>query len=733
MQNEFQEFIAACEDLGIGLDINEMSGSDKYKVGTVWNNVKEFLTSYNFVTPDKVGSLENIAEPTSLLNNTVSLVEIGPKAIEDLVESCKISRDYVAPAVEAVALSLTKYCSSNIIAEHFGGKDVSVEAVGNMSFKKLNSIYSDGQLANLYPSVNASMESFGARIDNTLIDAKIAISITILKFHKSIMPRLLPNRPTTSNVVMYEVDRFEVYDLTNAGKDTAQERYKAADRIPFIDLYRDPSPANMSSKPVIVKEANDTVDDFVLQDEYLYTGKTANLFDLSMDAGVIGYDHVDYTDLISEGGKLENLVLEITRAADSEVELIPIAVAERPGSRFVMSPNASDAADRFCALDFVTTLANDAALLAGTVSDIMDDFDPNHVIKLELNSQGKLNLRTSYMNVLGSNSASIITLDGTPVLAPMETLFDDLTFKIVAYKPKATFSEENIRKTTKAMRVLTKPHGYEIPGTTNVIVQHSLIQPRPEKTINALSNLMRVGNDDRGVTIILDAINNVYNRLQQEAVTPDMPYDQKAMNDFVAGHKSLPYIYMDTIDIGAEVANMRSAEALGDVRGLAEKKLLEVMTMLFNNSFYVQALDPGDRPVFKVLTSGYILDALLNVPYYHSALDQSPAEKAGNDTVEYRRMLPNGTELQIITTNFESFTDKILMVPSLPGKPNSELNFGQLIDKGSLVVSITPIVNNAGFKEIIANSREFALTTNPLCAYLTINNLSAIFNGMGGL
>jgi len=737
MKNEFNEFLTACEDLGLGLDIDEMSNSDKYKVGNVWSNVKEFLSTYNLIQPNKVASFEDISEPTCVLNSAVNIVEIGPKVIEDLVESCNISKNYIPDATKAVALCISKYSSQNVIAEHFSSKEMSVENLSATNFKQLNSIYSDVALEGMFDTKNAAIESFGVSIDNNLLDAKLAIAITILKFHKSIMPRLMPNKPVTSNVVMYEVDHFEMYDLSKAGAETAQERYKNNSRVPFLDLYINPSPANTAPKPVIVKNANDTSGDFVddVNDGYLYVSKNANLFDLSMDTGVIGYDHVDYTDLIGEGAKLDTLVLKANYDdGDGTVyeEYIPLKVIDRAGARFVMSPNTNEAADRLCSLDFVTNFDNETPMMNGVDSEIMSLFNDNVIIVFEINAQGKLNLRTSYVNVMASLKTSIQTTDGTSLNSVDEDNYNFTTFAIESYKIDATFSEENIRKTTKAMRILTRPIGYEIPGTANTVVQHSIVQSRPEKTINALSNLMRIGNDDRGINIIIDAIQNVYNRIQQEKNDITMVYDQKVMNDFVAGHKVMPFIYQDTIAIDSTVNVMRSAEALSDVRGFFEKKLLEIITLMHNNSLFVQALAPGIRPTFKVLTSGYILDSVLNVPYYHTALDQSPAEKQGDDVVEYKRILPNGTELQIITTNFDSIADKLIIVPHIPGKPDSELNFGHVLDRGTLVVNFTPVINNAGFKEIVANAREFPIILNPLCAYITVTGISNIYTGIKG-
>lgn len=737
-KESFKNFLAACENLGIEIDDSRLDSNSKYLVGKVWNNVVNFLDTFNLVDPNRSkGSLESLDNYTHVLNDVVTVDSIGPQEILNLVEECRIPQQYRMDAVKAVGACIMKYQDQDILASHFGGKDSALESLGDVNFKSLDTYFDSGFLKNGYyvGDASAALESFGASIDKTLLDARVAIAITILKFHKGIMPRLLPNRPIDSNVVLYTVDRAEVYDLAASQSNSATERYKGTHRVPFVDLYRDPSPANTETKPVVVKAANDSAGTYVFQDGILKAGVTANLFDLSLDSNTIGYSHVDYTDLISEGARVKTVIVEVkdTSAIPAVSEYIPVDVYERPGSRFVMIPNASDAADRVCNIEMATKFVNGTVKLNGVASSILNVLDANHYIAIDLNIQGKINLRTSYASLMGSVVAALKTADGTAPVAAIQSAFDNLEFSVVAWEPDCKFSEENLRKTTKALRILTKPIAFEIPGSANWVVKHSLTQPRPEATINALSNAMRVGNDDRGIKTILNAMDRVYNRIVAEASQPDIPYEQRAMNDFVSGHKVVPYIYKGTIDIDDEVKVMRSAEALSDVRGLVEKKLLEVLTILYNMSFFVQALDPGQRPVFKVLTSGYVLDSILNVPYYHTALDQSAAEKAGDDIIEYRRILPNGTELQVVTTTFDYFTNKILMVPFIPGAPESDLNFGHLWDRGVFVVQTTPFVNNAGFKEIVANSREFPFITTPVGALLEVSGVSKIYENISTL
>lgn len=723
------DFLSELEEVGYEVSTENLTSIETQRINSIWKNVINFLQDNKLVLGQE--DIVDVNNPTNVLNSNITINDIGSTEIISLVEACKVPADYKIAAAKAVAHCIEKYKSSNMVAEHFSNKKGSHDkAKFDGDILDLNNIYSTEMIeSGYYSDPSMALEAFGVSSNNTILDAKIAIAVTIMKFHKGILTRLLPNIPTNSNVVIYDVDRYELYDFNQAGAATAAERYDGAHRIPFIELHGNPSPANTSAKEIIVKEANDTSADLVMQDGYLHLNKQANMFDLAKDAGVPGYEHIDYTDLVGEGVKLSSIVYNLVYddgATTQYNELVELVVADRQGSRFVMTANSADASDRVCNLEFVEVEDNATIKMDVTASQALALLDANHTVSLNFTVNGKVNLKTSYINVLASLNATLITKDGTTVLPAQETIFNNMTITPFAYKIAATYNEENLRKTSSSMRIMNKTIGYEIPGTKNVSITHSLIQPKPDSLISGISDLMRIGNDDRGVKLIIDAMDNVFTRVQQEAMS-EVPYDKRVMNEFVAGNKVLPYVFKDTVNVSPDVMAMRSAERLSDVRGLVEEKLLHILTLLYNKSYYLQALPPGTRPVFKVLTSGYLKDVVLDVPYYTTIVDQTPAEKAGDEVIEYRRILSNGTELQIISSNFEYLADKMLIVPVIPSMPQSELNFGHNWDRGSFVVSITAFMNRSGFKEIIANSREFPIVTNPVGAFVEFANLSDVF------
>ena len=398
----FEEFSNELMEIGFEDIQTNLDSSTKYRIGSIYENVLNFLESNKLINSSE--SFGSIDKGTSVLNENITIHDIGTTEILNLVDSCKIPASYRVAAAQSVANVIETYKSPNPIASHFKKVDNATSKIKfDGELRDVSDIYSAEMIANEYfTEPMTSLESFGVDSHNTIIDAKIAIAITILKFHQGIMPRFLPNRATSSNIVIYNVDRLELYDFNKASADTAQERYSSDHRIPFIEIYGNPSNANTDAQPIVVKESNDTADDFVFQDGYLYIGKNANLFDLAKDPTTPGYDYVDYTDLVSSGSKVEAVVLELKYDDGSGTtydEFIEINTSDHQGSRFTMNANASDASDRMCNLDFMQFLDNNQVKMDGTASNIMALFDSNHAIKTEITANGKINLKTSYINV----------------------------------------------------------------------------------------------------------------------------------------------------------------------------------------------------------------------------------------------------------------------------------------------------------------------------------------------
>jgi len=728
----FNQFIASLEGLQIAHNGSQLSTTEQYALDSVFGNVKSFIVDTNLVPAEQISSLEQFDQPIRSFNQTIALSDIGSDRLIDLCRNCGVGENHLKAAVESVALCIHNYTHGYNAAQHFN-KSAPSAGHGDFEVKGFDTMYSQRAIDSLITTPGAALESFGADIANTISDAKVAITVAILRYHRSALHRLIPNIPTESNMVTYKVDHMEVYDLTKSRSNEAAVRYDDKHRIPFVDLYSDPSPANTKLKPIILKTDNDGAGPAakLIAENIVKIGVCVNMFDYALDAGQIGYTHVDYTDLVGDNVRIKALYLSVSDGTVTEI--VPIVVTDHSGARMLMNANNLDSADRVCSLKDITVADAASKVMSGAASTLLSALSVDGVIKLKYDVAGSINLKTSDASVHGSVTSTISTKSGNPVIAADQTLFDGLTITMAGYELAADFSEENVRKTTKAMRIMTKQVGYEIPGSSNYVVQYSLTQTRPESVIDGLTKLMSIGIDDRGIKLILDTMGNVRDRITAEKALSSENYVHKIGQDFVAGQRVKPFIFMDTMQIDPNLKNMRSGEKWGDLRGYAEEYLLNVLSRMYRESYYSQELGAGEKPVFSCLTSIPIKDSLLSIPHYHTHLGDTAADAVADGVVEFRRTLPDGTILNVITTTFNYMDDKILMVPVRPNRPQSVLNFAANRERGTYLTQATPTIDNAIFNSLIGNAREFPIVQNPIGALITVAGLHAIFDSFGAL
>jgi hypothetical protein len=235
-----------------------------------------------------------------------------------------------------------------------------------------------------------------------------------------------------------------------------------------------------------------------------------------------------------------------------------------------------------------------------------------------------------------------------------------------------------------------------------------------------------LGQDHRGIDVIVKQLMYVYDRTQEENANPDFRSKlDKIGFQYVASQLVQPVVYISSIDL-AQVDYLKSGEYLGDVRGYVEAELLNLVSLYYQNSFYKHQLKPGEKPVFKVFTSSVILENLLSVPHYHDHLNTEMPEDGS--TVEYRRVLPNGTILDCVTCTYNYIRDKIVMIPFRPDAPEDVLNFGHNWDFGTFVANYNPQYDNSVNKRVFANSRTMVVPTNPSGIYLDVKNISRVID-----
>ena len=730
--SQFNEFVASLESFGFTVATENLNKQDRVVVENTYGKVKDFLMTNNLVQHGDVSSMESFDSAIRTFNGAVNLTDLGPAAISELCQNCGIKDRHLRSAVESVALCINQYQHGYEMAKHFDSKAPSA-GHGNFEVRTLGSMFGQGLAGNLASTPRAALESFGSDMRNVISDAKAAITVSILRYHRSVLHRMIPNIATDQAMVTFKVDHAEVYDLTKSRDQSSSTRYEDQHRVPFIDLYRDPSPANTSLKPFVLRTANDAAapNNKLLAENIVKMNTGLNMLDYSLDANQLGYQHVDFTDIVADNVRVKGLYLSVTDGTITE--MLKINTYDLGTSRLMMNANNRESSERSAVMNEVTSLDNTATIVSGAGSALLGGLSDDAVLRFKLHVTSSISLRSSDVHTHGTIEVSLVTKSGNVPIAADVTLFNALVTTLAGYEMHAEFSEENIRKSTKAMRMLTKQVGYEIPASANYLVDYSLVQTRPESVIDGLTKLMSIGIDDRGIKLIVDTMKNVYDRVKSEANLTADNYQYKVSQDFVAGQKVRPYIYMDTMTVDANTISMRTGDRLGDLRAYAEMYLLNTLSRIFSQSFLHKELGAGEKPQFTVLTSGPIKDSLLSVPHYHNHLTDTAADRSDDGVVEFRRTLSNGVILNVVTTTFADMIDKMIIIPVRPNDPNSEINFAQNYEVGTFIAQATPTIGDAIFNRLVGNTRSLPLVTNPVGAIIQVSNLNLIFSELGSL
>lgn len=660
---------------------------------------------------------------------------LEPDIIRNTLRDCKVPAAMMESAIKETAQILNHYGSGGY-STHFStnASDGSITDLSNILGPIGTSIVraSHGLMSTTDHSAPA-LEAFGVDIDNSIADVRLAIVINVLKYHKNLIDRLIPRRALAGHDVRFEIGWGQIYDLDKSAGKTSDIRNHGDHLIPAVMLGKDPSPANTAPKKVeLLKVNDDPVKPVLIEDGIFTVGERINLFDLSSDVNKITHAHTDFTDLISDGAILDFVIVEV-KDDQGVAELFKIDLAGRPCSRFTHAANNENNADRVINGNVIVALSKDTQTSKGATSALLANFVEKTPIRMTVTPSGNLNLMSGDLTVNASASAKVAAVDGTTVV-PQVLIdeFNKLTFAVKGAAIEAYFDEQNMRKTTTAVRAMKKTRQIAIPVGKNISVEYSLAEQRPSDVLALVRQVMAVGNDDRALQLIQGTMDFVARRLEAEKKVPNLEFSSTVAADFVAGLSCLPAIHKSTIDIADDKLTVRSGDELGDLRAVMDRRLLEIMALLISDSMYHTAV-PNEEIVFNGICSNAVLNALMQTEYYHGVYNKGEVNVKNQNGYELTRILPNGFKLNFITTTFDYMTDKVLIFPYRPNAKTSEFNFAQNCDCGTYVANYTPTIHNGASRRIVTNTRELPIVTNPLGAMLTIKGVSAIFSNHGKL
>ena len=698
-----------------------------------------------------VAATENFLVDNNIINNTVNVHDAnticgmedlsdanweqqGYNSINSLLENAMIPSNMRTAAADAVACLLARWrsCRGNdnlFLTQHFshGGKEVRTEDIANSN----NMVFAPslfGQIGNF--NGVPSMEAFGANIDKVIPDVRTTMAVTLLQFHRGLLDRVIHRRSSGSPYVHYTVPYAEIYDMLKSYDDDHKVRNEGDHRQTFLSLYNDPRAVSNELQPIIPLKDNDT-ENALIADGIVAVNKPANLFDLSLLRGQIGKDHYNYTDLVSENVSLKYIVVQITSGQNSE--LINIDVSKLNEARLNMIPNTNDSGNRGGVLNYTFALGKNTETADGATSTILATCTDTDYIRARINFTTQINLKYGDVYGYGAIAHEAYNVNGAVVAGAVTTLAENITLSIVGYAVDAKYSEENLRKSNLAIQSHIRTFDFEIANGRNILVDYALDDEAPNYLMSLVTEAISLGQDHRGIDVIVQTLLYVHDVTNQENNDPRLRSRlEKVGFQYPAAQLVQPAVYINNIDI-SKIDNIRSGDLLGDIRSYVEWELMHHFALIYANSFYKHALQPGEAPVFKVFTSPIILELIFSIPHYHNHLNRT--ESVDGSTVEYRRVLPDGTILDCVTTTFNYLRDKIIAIPYREKDPESVLNFGTNWDYGMYVANYTPQMQNAAWKRIFANSRTMVIPTNPIGLYFDVKGLNTfidMFQTVGG-
>ena len=563
-------------------------------------------------------------------------------------------------------------------------------------------------------------ESFGASMDTVLPDIRAAMTVTLLQFHRGLVDRVLHRRTNGTPYVRYVIPYAEIYDMLKSNDDNGEIRNNGDHYIPFIELYGDPRAVSNTLTPIVPKKDLDNKDQLYADGFIRNKAYRVNLFDLTVDADKMGYSHYNLTDVVSENVALDALLISVSNG--SNTEYFELNVRQLNQSRLNMLPNVNDSGIRGVIFNYTFKLGKDSKTQSGATTTLLAKCTDTDYLRAHISFTSEINLKYATTSGYGEIGVDAYNKNKAAVNSEVTTMLEGLTFEVVAYKLDASFSEENLRKSNLAIRSNVRTFDFEISNGRNIMIDYSMQQELPEFLMSLVSEATALGQDHRALDIIVKELMHVYDVTHLENDDPNfLDKLDKTGFQYVSSQMVRPVVYLQSIDLDA-VDTIRSSDYLGDVRQFVEWQLLNLTSLIYQNSFYTQQLNPGEKPKFKVITSAIIKDNMLSVPHIHNHLNVN--ESVDGNNVEYRRVLPDGTVLDVVTCTYNYMRDKIIMIPYRDNAPESFLNFGHNWDYGTFVAHYNPQIENGVNKRVFANSRTMVIPTCPIGLYIDVKNIS---------
>jgi hypothetical protein len=635
--------------------------------------------------------------------------ELGATGIKQFVQDCGVPARHIDAACDEIAVLLARAAEAGgqkiaMIKGHFGRVD-SNTATKCVAYE---SLLPDS----LRGAYSAGIEHFGVDTDRLESDLVTAITVSIMKWHNTIMPRLLHTISSTNPLVRYIRYEHLVYDLANS----------ETEMIPVLDLYADPSVVGNELKQIIPLATSADID----YNGFIPVNKNINLFQVSLDADKYGHGTVNRTDLIADAVLLESVLLKLNYDNGDamvpvvvEDELIEITIPKSIARLHRASDNSSVVRTR--AVSYTATLNKTTKNVNGTASGALVALfgAATDAVKLGLKLTPTIDIRTSIASAYGALIPTFTDVNGE-TLAPEAYDPTFLTIELVGVKLDARYSEENFRKSSIIVTQESRELLYEVPqGRFYGADRSHLEDANADSRTVQVTNLQRVagiGQDYTGIKAILGFLDTVKDETAAFAIDP-LNNPRPGLH-YAAGGKVIPtviYRDMDFTNIDQFDDSRRQAAIGGRIEGVLSGVICDLLT----GSRLPQQMS-GGKLTFRALTSQEIVSKIIG-------FGTKKADVEGG--VEAAIELPDGTVIEFITTSFDLIGDDIIILPFLKESPDSDLNFAHNRSCGTLTCAFTAThPSTASAERIMASVREAPVPTDVVGAIVTVKGIeNAVF------
>jgi hypothetical protein len=591
--------------------------------------------------------------------------------------------------------------------------------------------------AALEKSSSFATEAFGEDVNRLAIDDRLTMSLIIMRPWENIMDKGLARVNDSSPVVTIKIPKPEAYDwaATQGPNTTSSQRNGSSNTYRLRDLYRNPTPVNAAPKKIIPLAANDAKAQIWGSNattSFYKTNQSISTLDLSRTSALTTYANVDRTDLVSDGGSVDNIIIGVTNpnsGGTAYTDYFSLPTRAFSMAAFVPSPNTNVSGQRQVMMKAIVPITNTTKKWDGTTSQIAALLT-DAKIKAEVSLNAVLNIQTGVLEASGTVTMTLVPLAGSSAPSSATTnTFGTLTSSLVAYSVDTYFDEENMRKTNLAVWVNYAQVQFVVPRSRTYFTEYSLAQDVDENAIAATSSIMALGNGRRGLDIIVNSLADIAQGMTFAAANPEIVGSNQLDEQSLAQSLVKPTVITTTLNYQTEELNtMNESTRLTEMHGKFRARFLEMVAMLFAKSLMLNQYKGGETPVMKAWVHSSIADIIIGILDYHPDLQDRATTATGAD---FSMTLPNGYRLDVIKTNLDCMQNRLYAVPVIESDMTSILSAASIRDCGTVTVNYQPTINGAASRRITTTTREIVMMSNRVGICMNITGLTAQLGPMG--